>query len=116
MFENYRAWRKRNLEKTERIAEHDWKTIEHLIVNDGRKWFAGYVYGAMWWFASIAFFAGVIAGSSVYVPDYTLSKFIGTWWIWIVAAVVIGLPVEFRTHSTRDFYRRRRSLFGSWFK
>lgn len=117
MFEGYRAWRKRNVERTERMEQHDWGTIVHLVVNKGgRKWFMGYVYQAMWWFVCLAFFFGAAMGSALYKSPFTLADWISSWWPWMVGAVVVGVLIELTTRSLRDFYRTRREMFGSWFR
>lgn len=117
MFERYKAWNRRSEQRTEMAEEHNWGTIVHLIVNKGgQKWFAGYVFFGIWIFACVAFFFGAAIGSMMYVDNYTVPMWLSAWWPWMAGAVIVGVFIEFKTRSTRDFYRQRKAMFGSWFR
>jgi len=114
MLETVKRWNRKWTEFGEAASERDWKTWKSLFGEEhGKRIFEGYLYLV----AVVSIFEGVVLGLLFGQRD--LNAFLANHWVLlsvsIVAMLIIGFGIEHESHALRDFYRRRKELFGRHF-
>lgn len=119
MFETVKRWNRKWSDIGKRSAERDFETTKTLInAEKGRAFFEGYLLQGALAMLLIGAGLGYVFGLNDYPNANVIANLAHHWGVILALAiigVILGFAIEHYSHPTRDFYRKRKELFGRRF-